>query len=145
MRGFFHILYAHNFLKTCAYNRRLFDKHPAEVKAQYILGRANCRSCFMNNLPNRGVPVEEIASIPLPPGFIERGSQRPVPSNYPELLNERQRLALRTMEYFGWSLWFIRRSQEPCVAVIRESWGKQYAVLEPSGDVNMQPSLVVRH
>ena len=65
-------------------------------------------------------PVEEIGVIPLPSGFQPRGETPPLPTPLDNWLNKAQMLSLRTMEYFGWELWFVRRQQAPTVVVIRD-------------------------
>jgi hypothetical protein len=90
-----------------------------------------------------GIPVEEIGAIPLPESYQKRGIIDPVPKSLDKWLNEAQTLSLRTMEYFGWQLWFIRR-QEPAVVVIRDTFSNQFAVLEPGGQVNQASSIRLR-
>jgi hypothetical protein len=88
--------------------------------------------------------VEEIDAIPLPSGFLPRGAAPAVPAPLTDWLNQAQMLSLRTMEYFGWQLWFIRRQQAPAIVVIRDSYSAQFAVLEPGGHINQQPSIQLR-
>ncbi len=92
-----------------------------------------------------GVPIEEIASMALPQEFVPRGSVPAVPEDYATLLNKQQQLALHTMQYFGWTLWFIRRAEQPVVVVINEALSGQYAVLESDGAINMDPAIRLRH
>lgn len=92
-----------------------------------------------------GVAIEEITDTLLPAEFMQRGQLKPVPDNVSDFLNEQQLLALRTMQYFGWSLWFIRRNETPTVVVINEALSRQFAVLESSGFINMDPSIHLRH
>lgn len=92
-----------------------------------------------------GIAVEEINTMLLPAELTPRGHLKPVPDNFLELLNPEQLLALRTMQYFGWSLWFIRRQQQPYLVVINEALSQQFAVLENNGAVNMDPTISLRH
>lgn len=92
-----------------------------------------------------GIAIEEINAMALPAELTARGHLKPVPDNFSELLNSEQLLALRTMQYFGWSLWFIRRQQQPYLVVITEALSQQFAVLETSGAVNMDPAINLRH
>lgn len=89
-------------------------------------------------------PVEEIDTIPLPSSYQARGSVAPVPKSLEQWLNQAQLLSLRTMEYFGWQLWFVRRLQEPVVVVIRDTFSDQIAVLELGGQVNQSPQIQLR-
>lgn len=62
-------------------------------------------------------------------------------------LNGAQLETLRELEYFGWSLAFVRHKMfEPSVAVVTDgdSGGKVVAVLEPDGSLNETPALAVR-
>jgi hypothetical protein len=67
-----------------------------------------------------------------------------LPTSLDNWLNKAQMLSLRTMEYFGWQLWFIRRQQLPTVVVIRDSYSAQFAVLEPGGQINQEPMIKLR-
>lgn len=88
--------------------------------------------------------VEEIGAIPLPESFLPRGVMPPVPPSVSDWLDSAQQLSLRTMEYFGWQLWFIRRQQLPAVVVIRDGYSQQFAVLEPGGQINQKPHIQLR-
>ncbi|HEY6530005.1 MAG TPA: hypothetical protein VIZ65_15050 [Cellvibrionaceae bacterium] len=88
--------------------------------------------------------VEEIGAIPLPESFLPRGVTPPIPAELGDWLDQAQQLALRTMEYFGWQLWFIRRQQEPRLVVIRDGYSQQIAVLEPGGQINQKPQIQLR-
>ncbi|HMW47326.1 MAG TPA: hypothetical protein PKD17_12305 [Cellvibrionaceae bacterium] len=88
--------------------------------------------------------VEEIGAIPLPESFMPRGVMPPVPPAVNEWLDQSQQLSLRTMEYFGWQLWFIRRQQLPAIVVIRDGYSQQFAVLEPGGQINQKPHIQLR-
>jgi hypothetical protein len=88
--------------------------------------------------------VEEIGTIPLPTGFLPRGVTPAIPATPGDWLDQAQLLSLRTMEYFGWHLWFVRRQQLPAVVVIRDSYSAQIAVLEPGGQINQQPLIQLR-
>lgn len=88
--------------------------------------------------------VEEIGAIPLPESFTPRGVIPPVPPAVGDWLDQPQQLSLRTMEYFGWQLWFIRRQQLPSVVVIRDGYSEQFAVLEPGGQINQKPQIQLR-
>ena len=70
--------------------------------------------------PSDPQTVEEIGAIPLPESFLPRGVMPPVPPSVSDWLDSAQQLSLRTMEYFGWQLWFIRRQQLP--AVVDPRW-----------------------
>ena len=88
--------------------------------------------------------VEEIGTIPLPDSFLPRGVMPPIPAALSEWLDQAQLLSLRTMEYFGWQLWFVRRQQPPAVVVIKDNYSQQIAVLEPGGQINQQPLIQLR-
>jgi hypothetical protein len=89
-------------------------------------------------------PVEEIGTIPLPESFLPRGVTPPIPASIGDWLDQAQLLSLRTMEYFGWKLWFVRRQQPPTVVVILDEYSQQFALLEPGGQINQQPLIQLR-
>jgi hypothetical protein len=75
-----------------------------------------------------------------------RGSRSALPVDVFYYLNEVQRLALRSLENFGWQLAFIRRPLfvAPMI-VIKNSEQAKFAVLEEDGSVNLSPLVRWRH
>lgn len=75
-----------------------------------------------------------------------RGVQKAVPIDLGRYLNESQLLALRSLENFGWHLWFVRRPlfMQPIV-VVSNAEATQHAQLEDDGTVNLKPSIQLRH
>lgn len=75
-----------------------------------------------------------------------RGVHKAVPIDLGRYLNESQLLALRSLENFGWHLWFVRRPlfMQP-VVVVENGEGTQHAQLEEDGSVNLKPPLQLRH
>lgn len=63
----------------------------------------------------------------------ERDKQPAVPDNWPEYLNENQKIALRMYENFGYTLYFIRRPlfQVPTVVMYHEKEG--FTLLDDEG------------
>lgn len=76
----------------------------------------------------------------------KRGSRHALPSNVFYYLTEIQRIALRSLENFGWQLAFIRRPLFiPPVVVVKNAEQSKYAILEEDGSVNLSPSVKWRH
>jgi hypothetical protein len=75
-----------------------------------------------------------------------RGRMPAVPTNVGAMLNQDQKNALRKVENFGWQLAFVRRPafQTP-MFVVQSPDGVRHALLEGDGQVDMNPSLVLRH
>ena len=69
-----------------------------------------------------------------------RGTRSALPADVFYYLNEVQRVALHSLENFGWQLAFIRRPlfMPPMVVVGNEEKTK-FAVLEDDGSVNLSP------
>ena len=75
-----------------------------------------------------------------------RGSRSPLPADVLYYLNEVQRLALHSLENFGWQLAFIRRPLfVPPMVVVKNSEQLKFAVLEEDGSVNLSPLVRWRH
>ena len=75
-----------------------------------------------------------------------RGSRSSLPADVFYYLNDVQRLALHSLENFGWQLAFIRRPLfVPPMIVVKNSEQSKYAVLEEDGSVNLSPSVKWRH
>lgn len=68
-----------------------------------------------------------------------------IPADYDLFLNEAQRVGVRNLEGFGWSLYFIRRPlfQTPTVVMQGPSIA-DYAVLNSEGCLERRHELVVR-
>jgi hypothetical protein len=75
----------------------------------------------------------------------ERGKQPPVPENLALHLNEDQLRTIRTVENFGWELWFVRRPLFQDVTVVlkhcREGTVK---LLTDSGELITDTTLILR-
>jgi len=85
-------------------------------------------------------------AVPTPKEEDNRGSRNALPSDVFYYLNEVQRLALHSLENFGWQLAFIRRPLfVPPMVVVKNSEQSKYAVLEEDGSVNLSPSAKWRH
>ncbi|GGY87261.1 hypothetical protein GCM10011613_35570 [Cellvibrio zantedeschiae] len=75
-----------------------------------------------------------------------RGSRNALPADVLYYLNEVQRLALHSLENFGWQLAFIRRPLfVPPIVVVKNSEQSKFAVLEEDGSVNLSPLAKWRH
>jgi len=75
-----------------------------------------------------------------------RGSRSALPEDVLYYLNEVQRLALHSLENFGWQLVFIRRPLfVPPMVVVKNSEQSRFAVLEEDGSVNLSPLVRLRH
>ena len=69
----------------------------------------------------------------------------PIPDNIDLYLNTQQMEALQTMEYFGWQLAFIRRSDlNNIIPVIQHVQNKEFAVLDENGDIIRDPDIGLR-
>jgi len=69
-----------------------------------------------------------------------RGTRSSLPADVYYYLNEVQRIALNSLENFGWQLAFIRRPlfMQPMV-VVKNCEQTKFAVLEDDGSVNLAP------
>lgn len=75
-----------------------------------------------------------------------RGSRNALPPDVYYYLNEVQRIALHSLENFGWQLAFIRRPLfVPPMVVVKNSDQAKFAVLEEDGSVNLSPLAKWRH
>ena len=75
-----------------------------------------------------------------------RGSRAPLPADVFYYLNDVQRLALHSLENFGWQLAFMRRPLfVPPIVVVKNSEQSRFAVLEEDGSVNLSPLVRWRH
>lgn len=75
----------------------------------------------------------------------KRMGENPIPDNVEDYLNELQQAILGTIEKYGWTLKFVRRSiSKPPVIVIEDKEGKEIGVLEDNGAINYETGIVVR-
>ena len=75
-----------------------------------------------------------------------RGSRSALPLDVYYYLSEVQRIALNSLENFGWELAFIRRPLfVPPVVVVKNSAQAKFAILEEDGSMNLSPSAKWRH
>lgn len=80
------------------------------------------------------------------PKAESRGSRPALPVDIYYYLSEVQRIALNSLENFGWELAFIRRPLfVPPVVVVKNSAQAKFAILEEDGSVNLSPSAKWRH
>jgi hypothetical protein len=85
------------------------------------------------------------ASLQLPKEEL-RGTRSALPADAFYYLNEVQRLALHSLENFGWQIAFIRRPLfVPPMIVIKNPEQSKFAVLEEDGSVNLSPLVRWRH
>ena len=75
----------------------------------------------------------------------KRVSEKPVPDNINEYLNEAQSAELHHIESFGWTLKYIRRPlfQERVVVVINPD-GSSIGILEEDGRLNLESNIDTR-
>ncbi len=75
----------------------------------------------------------------------KREKQKPIPDNYQKYMNEAQKDQLRTIEGFGWKLFFIRRPsfQDPVIVACNQE-GTSIGILEEDGRLNLDPNIIVR-
>lgn len=59
-------------------------------------------------------------------------------------INEEQLCTLSTLERFGWSLKFVRKSPLGPLAAVYDPEKHSIAIIEPDGRLNEQPHLVFR-
>ena len=90
----------------------------------------------------KAVPVSKRHSS----GQAERRTGQPaIPDNLDFYLSQEQMDSLHTMEYFGWQLAFVRRSDlNNIMPVIFHGGQGEYAVLEIGGDVIRAPDIGIR-
>jgi len=72
----------------------------------------------------------------------QRGTRAALPADVFFYLNDVQRIAMQSLQNFGWHLAFIRRPlfMAPLV-VVRNGERTKLAVLEADGTVNMSPAI----
>ncbi len=59
-------------------------------------------------------------------------------------INEEQMCTLLTLERFGWTLRFVRKSPLGPLAAVYDPEKRSLAIIEPDGRLNEQPHLVFR-
>ncbi len=75
-----------------------------------------------------------------------RGSRSALPIDVAYYLNDVQRIALQSLENFGWELAFIRRPLfVPPMIVVKNNAQTKYARLEEDGILNLSPQLKWRN
>ena len=75
-----------------------------------------------------------------------RGTRSPLPVDVLYYLNDVQRIALHSLENFGWQLAFIRRPLfMPPKIIVKNDAQKKYAVLEEDGSMDLTPQIKWRH
>lgn len=75
----------------------------------------------------------------------KRGSQPAIPPNLEYYLTDVQLRTLHNLEDFGWNLYFVRRPLfEVPIVVISSPEGKQHAVIEEDGSLNLEPHITLR-
>lgn len=75
----------------------------------------------------------------------KRGTQGPIPQNLRCCISAGQYRALMNLASFGWQLAFVRRPLfEPATVVILSPEGKQYALIDEDGGLDLNPSLALR-
>ena len=75
----------------------------------------------------------------------KRKGEKAIPDNVGEYLNDLQQAILGTVEKYGWTLKFVRRSiSEPPVIVIEDKAGEEVGVLEENGAINYESGIVIR-
>ncbi len=75
-----------------------------------------------------------------------RGTRSPLPVDVLYYLNDVQRIALHSLENFGWQLAFIRRPLfMPPKIIVKNDAQKKYAVLEEDGSMDLAPTIKWRH
>lgn len=75
-----------------------------------------------------------------------RVGMEPIPDSIDLYLNTPQLDALQTMEYFGWQLAFVRRSDlSNIIPVIKHEKKGEFAVLTGEGDIIRSPDIGIRH
>lgn len=68
-----------------------------------------------------------------------RTGMPPIPEDLSAYLTENQRLAVRSIEGFGWELKFVRRRDlDRPVVVVSNPTGQMLGVLEEDGRLNLQ-------
>ena len=75
----------------------------------------------------------------------KRKNENPIPYNYKQHMNNAQQEQLRTIEGFGWKIFFIRRPlfKDPVVVVTNQE-GSSLGILEKDGRLNLEPNIVIR-
>jgi hypothetical protein len=82
----------------------------------------------------------------VPPKEDLRGTRAALPADVLYYLNEVQRIALHSLENFGWQLAFIRRPLfVPPMVVVKNGDQTKFAILEDDGSVNLNPQVKWRH
>jgi hypothetical protein len=68
-----------------------------------------------------------------------------IPKNHKRYMNNAQQDQLRTIEAFGWKIFFIRRPmfKDPVVVVTNQE-GSSIGVLEDDGRLNLEPNIIIR-
>ena len=76
----------------------------------------------------------------------KRNSDKPIPDNVNDYLNDAQKSKLNTIEGFGWNIKYIRHPlfQDPVVFVSSDD-GHSIGILEDDGRLNLNPDIQTRN
>ena len=75
----------------------------------------------------------------------KRKGEKAIPDNVEDYLNDLQQAILGTIEKYGWTLKFVRRSVSKApLIVIEDKEGQQVGVLEDNGAINYASGIVIR-
>ncbi len=75
----------------------------------------------------------------------KRGTQEPIPDNLDYYLTTPQLESIYHLEEFGWQLAFVRRPLFSVPTVVLASpEGRQYAVIDEDGSLDLEPNLQLR-
>ncbi|MDX2464259.1 MAG: hypothetical protein QNK31_07085 [Porticoccus sp.] len=76
----------------------------------------------------------------------KRKGEKAIPDGVEDYLNDLQKAILGTVEKYGWTLKFVRRSvSEAPVIVIEDKDGGEIGVLEDNGAINYESDIVIRN
>lgn len=75
----------------------------------------------------------------------KRKGEKAIPENVEQYLNELQQAILGTIEKYGWTLKFVRRSIDGLtIIVIEDKDGEEIGVLEDNGAINYESGIMIR-
>lgn len=75
----------------------------------------------------------------------KRIGNNPIPKNINKFLNVAQIFELKSLENYGWNIKFIRRPLfQDSTVVVASSDGSTLGVLEPDGQLNLNPDIPIR-
>lgn len=121
------------------------DRLPEIVSDQYDETQYDVNVCELVNAADADAPAADVVEAEQLPQGERRQKSASGSDALREGLSSEQLTTLRSMEYFGWTLDFVRRPMfQPPIPVAFDRNRQRYAVIEFDGDFREDPDFRVR-